>query len=176
MMGTLPGSPSSGRSLPRAFRPGRCPSVRWAQGQSSGVQAPTPGSRGSGSPAAARVPAPTPPRPLPERPARIRFRTLAAPAKDRRTPHHRLKIRPPARAGTQGGGRALPRPGCGEGAKAQSEGRAHEFGCGMSSASQAEEARAWPPGPRRGRETPCSPRLRGKDLCGSDTGAGTPRG
>lgn len=36
----LPGSPSSGRSLPRAFRPGQGPSVRWAQGQSSGARAP----------------------------------------------------------------------------------------------------------------------------------------
>ena len=38
--GTLPGYPNSGRSLPRAFRPGRCPSVRSAQGQSCGVQPP----------------------------------------------------------------------------------------------------------------------------------------
>lgn len=170
--GILPGSPSSGRSLPRAFRPGRCPSVHSAQGQSSGEQAPTPGSRGSGSSAPARVPAPTPPRPLPEHPARIRFRTLAAAAKDRRTHHHRLKIRPPARAGTLGGGRALLRPGCRVEARAQGEGRDHELGFGMRCPLQAEGTRAWPLGRTRGRETPWSPRLPGKDMRGGDTGVG----
>lgn len=112
----------------------------------------------------------TPPRPLPERPARIRFRTLAAAAKDRRTPHHRLKIRPLAQAGTLGGGRALPRPECETGTRAQGEGRDREFGIWMRGASQAEGARAWPPRPRRGRETRWNPRFPGKDLRGGDTG------
>lgn len=66
-LGTLPRSPRSGRSLPRAFRPGRCPSGRSAQSQSSSVWAPAPGSRGSRSSAPAQVPAPTPPCPLQER-------------------------------------------------------------------------------------------------------------
>lgn len=43
-------------------------------------------------------------------PDRIRLRTLAAVAKDRRTPHYRLKIRPPSGAATQDIGRALPGP------------------------------------------------------------------
>lgn len=125
----LPGkrseSPRSGRKLPRASRPGRCPSVRLAQGQSWGVRAPAPGCRGSSSSAApARVPASFSPRPLFEgspaqpSPARVRFSTFVTVAKDRRTPHRPLKIRPPARAGTQSGGRALPNPEGGWGSAA----------------------------------------------------------
>lgn len=108
-------SPRSRGRLPRASRPGRCPSVRLAQGQSWGVRAPAPGCRGSSSSAApARVPASFSPRPLfegsPAQPSSDTFRTFVTVAKDRRTPHRPLKIRPPARAETQGGGRALPSP------------------------------------------------------------------
>lgn len=64
---TMRGSPSSGRSLPRAFRPGRCPSVRPAQGQILGVRVPGPGSRRSRSSIPAWVPVPIPPCLLPKR-------------------------------------------------------------------------------------------------------------
>lgn len=85
---------------PGASRPGRCPSVRWAPGQSSGVQAP--------APPAGRVPPPGLEfrrRPLPvscRSAAQLRpdpFQNTEAAAKDRRTSHHRLKIRPEPRRG-----------------------------------------------------------------------------
>lgn len=138
--------------------------------------APASGSRGSNSSAPARVPAPIPPRPLPERspaqpsPDRIRFRTLTAVAKDRRTPHHRLKIRPPFRAETQDTGSALPvsRVGWGSGA-------GWRAGPGIRALDARPLAggglRAWPPGPRRGLGTPWSPRLPGKNLRGGETRA-----
>lgn len=119
---TMRGSPSSGRSLPPAFRPGRCPIVRPAQGQILGVRVPGPGSRRSRSSIPGLGSGAHPSMPFAQAqpsPDWVGFRTLAAAAKDRRTPHHRLKIRPPARARTPGGGRALPRPGGGTGAGAQ---------------------------------------------------------
>lgn len=100
--------------------------------------APASGSRGSSSSAPARVPAPIPPRPLPERspaqpsPARIRFRTLTAVAKDRRTPHHRLKIRPPSRAETQDTGSALPGLGGGVGLRRRVESGPGSSGSGCT--------------------------------------------
>lgn len=139
--GTLPGYPSSGRSLPCAFRPRRCPSVRSAQGQSSGVRPPPRGSGGScySAPARVRGPTPSPPstRAQPN-PVQIRFRTLAATAKDRRTPHHRLKIRPRVLARALKGRRALLGPGGGAGGPAQHGGLDREFGFGMRGAPQAE--------------------------------------
>lgn len=169
---------------PRAFRPGRCPSVHLAQGQSSACGPP---------PLAPAGPAPQPQlgflrRSLPAlsrsaaqpSPARIRFRTLAAVAKDRRTPHHPLKIRPlalgtvlPARAGGDTGRQeGAPGPRGGAGSSGAGWRADREFGFGMHGAPQAERARVWPLGPRHRRETPWSPRLRGKDLRGGEMGAG----
>ena len=68
----------------------------------------------------------------------MRFRTLAATAKDRRTPHHRLKIRPRVRARALKGRRALPGPGGGAGGPAQHGGLDREFGFGIRGAPQAE--------------------------------------
>lgn len=131
---------------PRCFPAWATSECPLGAGPELGVRAPAPGSRGPRSSAPARVPAPIPPRPLPGRspaqpsPARIRFRTLAAVAKDRRTPHHPLKIRPLAlhtgsqqhRVGTRGGRKALRGPAGARVAQAQDGRRTGGSGSGCT--------------------------------------------
>lgn len=96
------------------------------------------------SPSSGSCADPSPPSPGAQpSPARIRFRTLAAVAKDRRTPHHPLKIRPlalgtvlPARAGGDTGRQeGAPGPRGGGGARvaqAQGGGRIGSSGSGCT--------------------------------------------